>query len=95
MVKRFDGARKRSRHKMKKCTKRKGKISTSAYFQQFKEGDKVALKAEPAYQKGMYPLRFHGRIGTVGNKSGRCYEVKVEDGKMKTFIVHPVHLIKV
>jgi len=94
MVKRFDGARKRSRHKMTKALRRKGKISLTNYFQEFKEGEKAILKAEPAYQKGMYPLKFHGKIVTVGSRKGRCYETVINEGKQKTLIVHPVHLKK-
>ena len=95
MVTRIGGARKRSRHKMKKERRKKGKISMTNYFQELKKGDKVVLKAEPAYQKGMYCLRFHGKIATVGSRVGKCYEVSIKDGKMKKLVVHPVHLKKV
>ncbi len=95
MVKRLDGARKRSRHKMKKALGSKGKISLTNYFQEFKTGDRAVLKAEPAYQKGSYPLKFHGRICVVGDRRGKCYEVLIADGgKKKTLLVHPVHLIR-
>ena len=93
MVTRIGGARRKSRHKMKKPVRRKGKISLTHYFQEFKEGDRVALKAEPAVQKGVYCLRFHGRQGIVKRQVGKCYEVAVKDhAKTKTLIVHPVHL---
>lgn len=95
MGKRIGGARKKSRHIMKKSRCDKGKISITRYFQELKIGDKVALKAEPAYQKGMYNLRFHGKIGTVAGREGKCYKVKIIDGKAKMLTVHPVHLRKV
>jgi len=96
MVKRLDGARKRSRHKMKKAFGSRGKISLTNYFQEFKKGDSAVLKAEPAYQNGIYPLKFHGRICVVEARRGKCYEVMIKDGgKKKTLLVHPVHLIKV
>lgn len=95
MVTRIGGARRKTRKRMTKARRSKGKISLTNYFQQLKKGDKVALKAEPAYQKGMYDLRFHGKIGTVGSKTGKCYEVCISDGKAKKLIVHPVHLKKV
>jgi len=95
MVTRKGGARKRSRKKMRKERQNKGKISMTHYFQVLKSGDKVVLRAEPAYQKGMYNLRFHGKIGTVLAKKGNCYEVEITDGKIKKLIVHPVHLNKV
>ncbi len=60
------------------------------------EGERVVLKAEPSYHKGLYFHRFHGKIGVVKAKKGRYYEVVVRDGgKQKTLIVHPVHLKKV
>jgi len=94
MVRRLDGARKKSRHKMQKPRRAKGKISITSYFQEFNEGEKVVLKAEPAYQKGIYPLKFHGKTGLVMRRRGACYELAVSDGKGKTVIVHPVHLKK-
>lgn len=94
MVRRLDGARKKSRQKMTKSQKTKGKISISNFFREFKEGEKAVLKAEPAYQKGIYPLKFHGKIGIIKNKKGNCYEVSVKDGKEKILVVHPVHLRK-
>ena len=95
MVRRLDGARKGSRYKMQKSQRKKGKISITQYFKEFKEGEKAVLKAEPAYQKGMYPLKFHGKSGVVRQKRGSCYEVGVNDGKEKTILVHPVHMKKV
>ena len=95
MVRRLDGARKRSRHKMKKDLRTKGKIGLTRYLKEFRAGDKAALSAEPSYHKGMYPLKLHGRIVTVNGKAGKCYEVFINDGKRKTLLVHPVHLRKV
>ncbi len=95
MVKRVGGFRRRTRHIMMKSRVLRGKISLTRFFTEFKSGDQVVLNAEPAYQKGMYFRRFHGRIGVVGKKKGRCYEVAVKDGTLtKTFVVHPVHLKK-
>jgi large subunit ribosomal protein L21e len=78
---------------MKKNYRDKGKISISKYFAEFKAGEKVVLKAEPAVQKGIYHLKFHGKVGIVKGKSGRCYNVTIKDGnKPKLVIVHPIHL---
>ncbi len=93
MVKRIGGFRRKTKHKLKKNIRRRGKISLSKYFQTFKIGDKVLLSAEPAVQKGMYFPRYHGRIGIVKGNAGGCYQVNIKDGKKdKTLIVHPVHL---
>jgi len=48
-------------------------------MQSFKIGDKVLLKAEPAYQKAMYFPRYHGKIGIVQGKQGKCYIIKIKD----------------
>jgi len=78
---------------MTKSLRSKGKISLTRFFQRFKEGDRVVLKTEPAYQKGGFHRRYHGKAGKVEGKQGRCYLVKIKDGgKHKTLIAHPIHL---
>lgn len=94
-MQRVGGNRRKTRYKLKKNYRERGKISIRKYLQKFIVGDKVMLKAEPAVQKGMYHPRFHGKVGEVVEQRGKCYEVKVKDGgKNKLFIVHPVHLRK-
>ena len=95
MVKRIGGFRRKTRNKLKKPAGKKGKISIRKYFQQFKIGEKIILKAEPAIQKGMYFPRFHSKAGIVKGKKGSCYEIMIKDGrKEKTLIIHPIHLQK-
>ena len=95
-MKRIGGFRRKTRHKLKKSRREKGKISISRYMQTFKTGDKVLLHAEPAIQKGMYNPKFFGRTGIVKKRDGRCYEVLIKDfTKEKILIVHPVHLKKI
>jgi large subunit ribosomal protein L21e len=93
MVTRIGGFRKGTRNKLRKNVRTRGKISLTKFFQTFNLGDKVILNAEPAYQKGMYFPRFHGKIGIISKKIGTVYEVSIKDiNKSKTLIVHPVHL---
>ena len=95
MVQRAGGFRRKTRSKLKKNVKARGKISIRRYLQAFKQGERVILKAEPAVQKGMYFPRYHGKSGLIKGKSGKCYEVLIKDGgKDKLLIVHPVHLKK-
>jgi large subunit ribosomal protein L21e len=85
--------KRKTRGKFSKNYKEKGKLSIRKFFQEFKSGEKVALKADPGYQKGLYYPRFHGRAGLVLDKRGDCYGVLIKDGnKEKLVIVHPVHL---
>lgn len=96
MVKRIGGLRRKSRGKFSLSTREKGKISLTKFFQEVKPGDKVMLKANPAYQKGMYMARFHGRTGVVKKRRGACYEIVIRDmDKKKSLVVHPLHFVKV
>jgi len=95
MVKRIGGLRRKTRYKLRKEKRRRGKISITRYFQAFGAGDKVYLSVESAVQKGMYHPRFMGKSGIIKSKRGKCYEVTINDlGKEKTLIIHPVHLKK-
>lgn len=87
--------RRKTRKLMSKHYRTKGKISITNYFAEYKDGEKVVLKAEPAVQKGIYHLRFHSKVGLIKGKQGKCYNVEIKDGnKPKTLIVHPVHLAR-
>lgn len=93
MVTRIGGQRRKTRSTMSKARRQKGKLPLRRYFQVLEPGQKVALKAEPSVQKGLYFRRFHGKIGVIAKKLGSCYEVHVTDGKKKkSLIVHPIHL---
>ena len=96
MVKKIGGFRRKTRQKLSKPRRSKGKISVKKFFQIFEEGDKVVMNAEPAVQKGMYFPRFHGKVGIIKKKIGKCYKLLIKDNKKeKTLIVHPIHLKKV
>jgi large subunit ribosomal protein L21e len=87
--------RRGTRAKLRKNHTDAGKISLRKFFQELLEGERVVLKAEPAYQKGMYYPRFHGRNGLVMKKRGNCYEVLIKDGdKDKLLVIHPIHLTR-
>jgi len=93
MTQRKGSLRRKTRSKLKKNIRRKGKISLSRYFQNFDNGDKVRLIMEPSIHKGIYFPRFHNKAGIIKGKQGKCYEILIKDGnKEKTLIVHPIHL---
>jgi len=93
MVERRGGFRRKTRHKLRRNKFLRGKLSLRRYFQSFEPGNKVVLSAESNVQKGMYFPAFHGLIGIVQEKQGKCYKVLISDkGKEKILIVHPVHL---
>jgi len=93
MVRRTGGFRRKTRSKLRKNIRDKGKISIRRYLQSFKKGERVFLGSEPAVQKGMYHPKYYGKAGLIKNKRGNCYEVLIKDGgKEKTLIIHPIHL---
>ncbi|MBR9690165.1 50S ribosomal protein L21e [Candidatus Woesearchaeota archaeon] len=93
MVQRKGGLKRKTRNKLSKNIRRKGKISLQKYFQTFEIDQKTVLLAEPSVNKGMYHPRFYGKTGTVSGKRGDCYLVDIKDGSLKkTLIVHPVHM---
>lgn len=94
-MKRIGGNRRKSRYKMRVSLSDKGKLHIKRYMQKYEMGDKVLLKAYPAYHKGLFCLRFYGKIGEIVGEQGDCYKVSVKDGgKLKTCIIHPVHLLR-
>ncbi len=96
MVQRIGTQQRKTRYKLKRHYREKGKIPLSRYFQEFQLGEKVSLKLNSIVQKGRFHPRFHGLTGTVTGKKGFCYEVKVTDGqKEKRVFIHPIHLLKV
>ena len=93
MVQRTGGFRRKTRSKLSKNVREKGKVSIRNYLQKFELNEKVALVAEPAIQNGMHHPRYQGRIGIISGKQGNAYEVTFKDGGLtKKQIVHPVHL---
>jgi len=95
MANRRGSYRRKTRKLMSKHFREKGKISLTKYFAEYQGGDKVTLKAEPAVQKGIYHLRFHGKTGVIQARQGDCYNVEIKDGnKPKNLIVHPIHLAR-
>ncbi len=96
MVQRRRGKIGKARNKLKRNYRDKGKISLDKFFQEFKEGEAVALKACSAYQKGIYMMRFHGRTGKIIGKQGNCYYVGISDGSVKKkLLIHPIHLKRI
>lgn len=65
------------------------------YLREFKPGEKVAIKINPAVQKGAPHRRYHGKIGEVVERRGRAYVVAVKLGdKLKRITVLPDHLAR-
>lgn len=87
------GTRRKTRTKLRKSIRSKGKMSLSDYFRHYKEGDKVVLIPESSVNKGMPYRRFFGKTGIIQSKIGQCYNISIKDNNKKKIIVaHPIHL---
>jgi len=90
------GMRKRTRNKLKKSVRERGKVPVTRFLKEFKEGDKVLITPEPSVQKAIPHPRFFNKHGEVVGKRGNAYLVKIRDKKAeKIIITRPVHLRKV
>ena len=77
-----------------KRLRQKGKIRLSQYFQNLKEGDKVAIVREKSINAS-FPSRMQGRTGVVEGMRGRSYVVKMNDyNEEKRYIIQAIHLKK-
>ena len=95
MVKRAHGPQQNTRNKLRKKPRNRGKVSIVKQLQEFKKGDKVLIKVEPSVKKNIIHRRFMTKPGTIIEKRGRAYRVRVKDMKKeKDIFVLPVHLKK-
>jgi large subunit ribosomal protein L21e len=77
-----------------KQIREKGKLSLSRYFKKIDVGNSVAVTIEPSVNYG-FPKRIQGMSGEVVGERGASKIVEIKFGsKMKTYIIHPVHLKK-
>jgi len=92
-MKKSKGLRTGTRHLLKKKPREKGKTTLSRLLHRYEPGNRVAIKIEPSFHKGMPHKRYHGKIGTIIEKRGRSYVIGVTQGKaVKQIVVRPEHL---
>jgi len=77
--------------------KAKPRLSAAKQLQEFKEGERVRIDANPSFLCGrLNTLRFNGRIARVVRKQGSAYVVELSDlGKRKQLVLSNVHLKKI
>lgn len=79
----------------RKNIRERGKIQLSKYFQEFEDGESVAIVNERSVASS-FPKRMQGRTGIIQGRRGKSYLVKISDqNKEKVFIVEPIHLKKI
>lgn len=76
----------------RKKIREKGKLRLSQYFKKIDDGANVAVVTDVGV-RAMFPKRLKGMNGKVVGSRGKFKLVQIKTGdKMKTFVIHPVHL---
>jgi ribosomal protein L21E len=79
----------------RKDVRTRGKLQLSKYFQEFKEGESVAVIIESSVQSRI-SKKLQGRTGVIEGRRGSAFEVKIKDNnKEKKFIIPAIHLKKI
>jgi large subunit ribosomal protein L21e len=95
MPKRSHGPQQGCRNALRKTPRNKGKVSITKQLKEFEVGDKVLIKIEPTIKKNVIHRRFINKPGTVVERRGNAYRIRVNDlHKEKDVFVIPVHLRK-
>lgn len=87
------GLNNRTRRLFRKHARKRGLKSLRYLLEPIQVGEKVDLIINSGIQGGMPHRRYNGTSGTVMEKRGQSYVVKVKSGRMdKTIIARPEHL---
>ena len=93
MGRKAKGYRRKTRSLLRRKPRERGKTGLSKVLHEYEPDEKVVVKLDPSFHKGMPHRRYHGRIGVIVNKRGRSYVVNVSQGKaVKEIIVRPEHI---
>jgi large subunit ribosomal protein L21e len=79
----------------RKNVKKQGKLELSKYFQEFKEGEKVAIVREHTLNPDL-PKRIQGKTGIIVGERGKAYLVDAYDyNEKKTYVIKPANLKRI
>ncbi|MEA3199061.1 MAG: large subunit ribosomal protein L21e [Thermoplasmata archaeon] len=93
MVVRSKGFRSKTRHKLAKHPRARGKPPVTHSLRDYPPGTKVAITINASVQRGMPHPRFQGLTGNVLERRGDAFVIAVRAGhKVKTIIARPEHL---
>ncbi len=96
MAQRQGGFRRKTRYKLQKRKRERGKVNITRVLQEFNAGDRVRILQEPAVHKGMPHPQFKNLVGKVIRKQGKSYVIEVKDSnKLKKIISAGVHLRRI
>ncbi len=78
--------------RLRKCIRENGKLKLSRYFKNFNDMERVGVVMDRGSLIS-FPRRLRGMSGEIIGSRGESKLIKIKDGsKLKTFIIHPVHL---
>ena len=87
------GYRHSTRKLLKKSPRDRGMQPLGRLLVNYKVGDQVVIKIDPAIQKGMPHRRYHGKFGVISEVRGRAYVIKIKSGDVtKEIIARPEHV---
>ena len=82
-----------TRQTLKKSPRDRGMPPITNFLREFQIGEKANIVIEASSQKGQPHRRYHGRVGTIVEKRGDAYMVRVQLEKShKDLIIRPEHL---
>jgi large subunit ribosomal protein L21e len=95
MAQRTGRFRFKTRHKLQKKARNRGKFPINKILSTFDIGEKVRVMQEPSQHKGMPHPRFKNVVGVIKRKQGSAYLVQLKDlKKIKQVLAKAVHLRK-
>jgi large subunit ribosomal protein L21e len=93
MAVRSKGFRSKTRHKLSKHPRSRGKPPVTHALRDYPVGTSVAITINASVHKGMPHPRFQGLTGKVVDKRGEAFVIETYSGnKLKTLISRPEHL---
>ena len=93
MVVRSKGFRSKTRHKLSKHPRTRGKPPVTHSLRDYPPGTKVAITINASVHKGMPHPRFQGLTGNVIERRGDAFVIELfSKNKLKTIIARPEHL---
>ncbi|MBN1538921.1 MAG: 50S ribosomal protein L21e [Candidatus Thermoplasmatota archaeon] len=96
MVKRSKGTMVKTRNILKKRPRDRGTPPVTSFVKEFEIGERTNIVIEPSSQKGQPHRRFQGRVGTVIDKRGDAFVVRVDmENSHKDLVIRPEHLRKI
>jgi len=96
MVRRSKGIMVQTRKILRKRPRDRGNPPVTTFVKDFDIGEKANIVIEPSSQKGQPHRRYQGRVGTIIDKRGSSFVVRIDlERSHKDLIIRPEHLKKI